>query len=117
MSKPISPTLHGILDYATVATTAAAPKLLKLPARGATASYALSGTYFVLSALTNYPLAIKRVVPFKAHGAVEAASIPALLALPYILKLTAHSKARNFFFALAAITVVTAALTDWSAEA
>ena len=31
MEKPISPTMHGALDYSTIAATAAAPKLLDFP--------------------------------------------------------------------------------------
>jgi hypothetical protein len=117
MRKPISPTLHGVMDYVTVATTLVAPHLMRLPAKGAKASTALGAGYLMLSALTNYPLALKRVVPFKAHGAVEAASIPLLFALPFVLKFSAHKQARNYFFFLAAMTVVVAALTDWNAEA
>ena len=116
MQKPISPKMHGVLDYATVATLAAAPRLMNFPKRATRAADALAGSYGGLSALTDYPLAVRRTIPFKAHGAAELASGLALPLLPWILGFSEHKAARNFFLGLTAVTLVVAALTDWDAE-
>lgn len=116
MRKPISPRLHGVLDYATVATLAAAPRLMHFPKRATRAADALAGSYGGLSALTDYPLAVRRTIPFKAHGVAEAASGLALPLLPWLLGFSEHKAARNFFLGLTAVTFVVAALTDWDAE-
>ena len=113
MQKPISPRAHGVLDYATVAVTAAAPRLLDFPAPAARLAYALAGSYLGLSLLTDYPLAARRAIPFPAHGAAEGAIGLALPALPHALGFADHRPARNFFIALTAVTAVVAALTDW----
>ncbi|HEV2734703.1 MAG TPA: hypothetical protein VGV85_07680 [Longimicrobiaceae bacterium] len=113
MNKPISPRTHGVLDYATVGATLLAPRLLGFPDSAARASYALAGSYAALSALTDYPLSVKRAVPFKAHGAAEGLVGLALPALPRLLGFTGHRGARNFFLGLTAVTAVVAALTDW----
>ena len=39
---------------------------------------ALAGTYTAVSACTNYPLRVKRAIPFKGHGASELAIAAAL---------------------------------------
>ena len=116
MEKPISPTLHGTLDYSTIAATIAAPKLLGFPDRARWTAYALAGGYLVLSALTDYPPAVKRAVPFKAHGATDVVLGAALPAFPWLLGFAKDRRARNFFLGLTGITMVVTALTDWDAE-
>ncbi len=113
MEKPISPALHGVLDYATVCATAAAPGAFNFPEPAARLCYALASSYLGLSAVTDYPLSVKRLVPFKAHGATEVAIGLALPALPWVLGFAHHRAARNFCFGLTAVTAVVAALTDW----
>jgi hypothetical protein len=116
MKKPISPRLHGVLDYTTVATLAAAPRMMNFPERATRAADTLAGSYGGLSAFTDYPLAVRRKIPFKAHGAAELASGLALPLLPWLLGFSEHKAARNFFLGLTALTFVVAALTDWDAE-
>lgn len=114
MKKPISPTMHGVLDYATVATAAAVPRLMKFPTRATRAADVLAGGYGALSGVTDYPLGARRIVPFKAHGLAEAAVGLALPALPWALGFARDRRARTFFLGLTAVTFVVAALTDWS---
>jgi hypothetical protein len=116
MQKPISPRVHGILDYATALTTAAAPRALGFPERAEQLCYTLAGGYSALSMLTDYPLSARRMVPFKAHGAAEVALGVALPALPWLMGFAGHRGARNFFLGLTALTAVVAALTDWEGE-
>lgn len=116
MKKPISPTIHGTLDYSTMAATLAAPTLLDFPGRAARTAYALAAGYLALSALTNYPPAVRRVIPLKAHGATDVVLGLALPALPWVLGFRRHKRARNFFLALTGITMVVTALTDWDAQ-
>lgn len=116
MKKPISPRVHGMIDYATVATAAAVPALMDFPPQAARAAWALAGGYGGLSSVTDYPLSVKRAVPFKAHGATEAVIGMALPALPWILGFARHRAARNFFLGLTALTFVVAALTDWEGD-
>jgi hypothetical protein len=113
MQKPITPFAHGVLDYLTVGTIAMAPRLMDFPDEAANACYALAGVYAGTSMMTDYPLAVKRAIPFKAHGMAEIAIGALLPALPFMLGFATNARARNFFLALTALTAVTAALTDW----
>lgn len=114
MQKPITPFAHGILDYLTVGTVAAAPKLMDFPDEAANACYALAGIYAGTSMMTDYPLAVKKAIPFKAHGIAEIAIGALLPALPFVLGFAGNARARNFFLALTALTAFTAAMTDWN---
>jgi len=114
MKKPITPRVHGMLDYATVAATAAAPKIFDFPERAAQLAYGMASSYGGLSMFTDYPLSVKRAVPFKAHGAAEVASGLALPFMPWAMGFSEHKAARNFFLGLTALTFVVAALTDWN---
>ena len=116
MRKPISPRVHGMIDYATVATTAAVPRLMGFPKAAEQLCYALASGYGGLSSMTDYPLAVRRKVPFKMHGLAEAAVGAALPFMPWALGFAKHRPARNFFLGLTALTAITAALTDWNAE-
>jgi len=115
MKKPITPFIHGVLDYTTAATVAGAPFLFDFPVPARRMCESLAAGYTGLSAATDYPLGAVRKVPFKAHGASEAAIGLALPAMPWLLGFSEHRAARNFCFALAGLTFVVAALTDWNA--
>ena len=72
MRKPISPTMHGVIDYTTSPAVAAAPRIMRFPRKARLLFDTLAGGYTGLSAMTNYPLSVRRAIPFKAHGATEA---------------------------------------------
>jgi hypothetical protein len=115
MQKPIDARRHGMMDYATVAATAAAPRALGFPRQAETLAYGLAAGYLGLSLLTDYPLSAKRVVPFRGHGAAEVLIGAALPFLPWLAGFAEDRRARNFFLGLTALTAVTALLTDWNA--
>lgn len=115
MQKPINGRMHGMMDYATVAATAAAPRALGFPKTAENLAYGLAAGYLGLSLMTDYPLSAKRMVPFKGHGATEVMLGLALPFLPRLLGFEDDRRARNFFLGLTALTAVTALLTDWSA--
>ena len=81
---PISPTLHGLIDYAYAA---ALPGLAR--AAGATPrlrALAEVSALFVLaySALTDYPLGLIRLLPMRAHLAADVVTSSALVAIPLL---------------------------------
>jgi hypothetical protein len=114
MLKPISPTMHGAMDYATVMGTAAAPRLLDLPGRAGKAAYGIAAAILGLAAFTDFKPGIKHAVPLKAHGIADTAMGLALPAIPWIMGFAKNKKARNFFLGLTAMMALTTALTDWT---
>src|SRR5215212_6490889 len=60
MRKPISPRIHGVLDYATSAAVATAPRAMNFPKPARVLFGSLAAGYTGLSAVTDYPLSVKR---------------------------------------------------------
>jgi hypothetical protein len=114
--QPISPRMHGVLDYTTSAAVAVAPRAMHFPRPARILFESLATGYTGLSAATDYPLSVKHLVPFKAHGATELAIAAVLPVLPFALGFADHRAARNLCFGLTALTLVVAALTDWDGE-
>ncbi|MGI4884873.1 MAG: SPW repeat domain-containing protein [Janthinobacterium lividum] len=116
--KLISPTLHGVLDYATCAFFALAPSLFNLHGAYATVCYALAGGYVVVSLLTNMPLGAVRLLPFPVHGKLELVSGFVFLASPWLFGFARQNEtARNLFVAAGAVFLLVYFLTDWYAQA
>lgn len=69
--KPISPTMHGVLDYGTAGLFFALPRLLNWQgqARNLLTGAALGSVAYSL--LTDYDLGVVRLLPMPAHLAVD----------------------------------------------
>lgn len=116
MRKPISPNLHGLLDYATMAAVFLAPKLLPMPRRARRTARRLAAGYTAMSALTEYPLSLSPTLPWRTHGQVDKVLGAVLPVVPFLLGLGRDRSTRNFFLGLAAVTVAVTLLTDWDRE-
>ena len=78
--------LHGVADYATSAMLMAAPSALGLQGtRGGAVLRAAGGGVLALSLVTDYELGLKRLVPMRAHLALDAAVGLALATSPWTL--------------------------------
>src|SRR5215211_5486369 len=114
MFKPLTPAMHGAMDYATAIGVTAAPSLLKLPPKVSGLAYGVATGILGLAAFTNFKPAIKRVVPLRAHEMADATLGMTLPALPFILGFGKNKVARNFFLGLTAMLALNTVLTDWN---
>jgi hypothetical protein len=84
--RPVDSTLHGVVDYsAGVLLLTAFPKLAGIggtrSARQVRTAAAIHAGY---SALTDYPLGLVKLIPFKAHLVLDAVGALALAATPFV---------------------------------
>ena len=85
-SRPISPRVHGLLDYAGGASLLAAPKLLGLSGKASgRALRAVGAMTLTAGATTKTEVGVAKVVPLKAHLVLDAATGLALAASPWLL--------------------------------
>jgi hypothetical protein len=87
MKTRVIPTkVHGVLDYVTAPALAAAPELFGLNGGRASAlAPRVAGTgAAVYSALTDYELGVRRVIPMRVHLLLDAASGAALATAPWL---------------------------------
>ncbi len=113
MRQPISRAQHGIADYSYVALVAAAPKMAgfaddSVPTRLA---HAFSGTTLAASALTRAEWGVARVLPFKAHLALDMGAGLLALAAPWLFGFSHNRAARNTFLAMGVTALVASSLT------
>lgn len=108
MNAPLIPRpLHGVADYLYVPTVAAAPALFgfahdKTPARLARI---ISGGVLASTLLTRAEWGVWKLVPYKAHLALDFAAGLGTMALPWLAGFARDRRARNTFLVIGAISV------------
>ena len=112
-NKPFGPKEHCAIDYGFVATLLTAPSFFSLKGSARTLCYLFGGAAGVLTALTNQPFALRRVVPFRVHGEVDTPFVPPLLLLPWATGALKERNARRFFFSFTAVVLTNYLLTDY----
>ncbi|HEX2104281.1 MAG TPA: hypothetical protein VHF51_11570 [Solirubrobacteraceae bacterium] len=83
--RPIDSTLHGATDY-TVGTLlmTAFPRLAGIEGTRSAAQIRVAGAVHAgYSTITDYPLGVVRLLPYKAHLAIDALGAIALAATPF----------------------------------
>jgi hypothetical protein len=107
--------VHGILDYATVAAFLNAPMVFGFQATtAAKILYWLAGIHLLMTGCTNFPPGVFKWIPFRIHGAIELVAGLFLLLAPWLFGFSGLNAPRNFFVAIAFITFVVVAMTDYS---
>jgi hypothetical protein len=86
MPRPVDSTLHGVVDYsAGTFLLTAFPKVAGLEGtRSARQIRTAAAIHAGYSTLTDYPLGIVKLLPFKAHLAIDAIGALALAATPFV---------------------------------
>jgi hypothetical protein len=84
--RPVDSTLHGVVDYtAGTLLMTAFPKLVGVEGTRSARQIRLAGAIHAgYSTLTDYPLGALKVLPYKAHLALDAAGALALAATPFV---------------------------------
>jgi hypothetical protein len=84
--RPIDSTLHGVTDY-TVGTLlmTAFPKIVDVEGTESEKQIRAAGAFHAgYSTITAYPTGIVKLLPFKAHLALDALGAVALAATPFV---------------------------------
>ncbi len=109
----LDPRVHGILDLVLVVIFLVAPLVYGLGGSPAAISWILAAVYLALTLLTRYPMGIRKVIPFLAHGILELAVGVFLVILPTIAGYGPGSPARRFYTVIGAVILVIWVLTDY----
>jgi hypothetical protein len=84
--RPVDSTLHGVTDYtAGTLLTTVFPKLAGIEGTRSAKQVRIAGAIHAgYSTVTDYPLGIVKLLPYKAHLAVDALGAIALAATPFV---------------------------------
>jgi hypothetical protein len=113
--RPIDATLHGVVDYqAGTLLTTVLPKLVGVDGTEAARQIRAAGAVHAgYSTLTDYPLGIVKLIPFKAHLALDALGAVALAATPFVTGQWKQGRRQWVpHVALAAFELASLAMTD-----
>ena len=115
MDKPLSPTAHSALDYGVGAILLTVPHALGLSRRARVFFGAFGALATVVNALTDTPLSVRRVIPFRTHRLIDLATDPLYVAVPLLSGIAREPRARTLWLASTALLAGNVALTDWDA--
>jgi len=116
LPKVISPTIHGIIDYAHAAFFLTVGLLCRRSnKRAAAAAFTTSGFILAQSLLTDYRFGAKPVFSFETHGKMDSAFAASSWLIPRIFGFKETAAAKIFEGnSLAEASVV--GMTDWNSE-
>jgi short-subunit dehydrogenase len=115
--QPIKATAHGVIDYGFFALLTTGPVLLELNARIRNISWAVAATQGTINALTDHPVALRRMIPLRIHGWLELAAAPFVIALPPLTGAVSDRRARTAWLSALALLATNYTLTDYEAPA
>ncbi len=114
MTTPISPKIHGVIDYLTVPLLIAAGSLFGFDGLPDKLVSTLAGAMLVYAAATAYPPGVVKIVSLRAHRAIDMVLGPLLVAAPWTFGFADVANARNFFIAWGIAMLVVVSLTDFT---
>lgn len=106
MTKPLSTTAHGAIDYAYSVTLALLPEMLECSPQAATLLRAAAGGAVAYSLLTDYELGAAPLLSMRQHFALDLAAAALLGSAPLWLDDSPRVKAAFVGLALLATAVV-----------
>jgi hypothetical protein len=112
--KPISPKLHGLIDYALVGGLLTLPAALGLNRTVKKIYSAEAVALLAYVALTDHPLAIKPLIPFPTHGKIDPFNVAQFALQTGLKAFRKERKALIFNIGFTAIAGLTVLLTDWN---
>jgi len=116
VKKPITPAMHGAIDYGMSALMLAAPALLKLSRNARLTFGGFAAAQAGVNALSNQPLAARQLIPWHVHRTIDAAAVPAQIAVPLATGVAREPKARALWIGGLVALVAVFVLPDWDAR-
>ncbi len=111
--KFLTPTLHGVGDYAAALVLITAPFVLDLTAESVVAhwfSVAGGAGLILYSLLTDYRFSAARLLSFRVHLLLDGIAAAAFLALPFLLGLKGIAQA--YFLVMGGGVVLVVAISQ-----
>ena len=106
--------IHGLGDYASAFALILVGLLVDGTGEARGTGIVLGLVLLVVSLLTDYPLGVRRIIPFKLHSAGDYVGAGALIAAPFLLGFGDTDEGLStFYVAVGAVLVAISLLTDY----
>lgn len=103
--------LHGVMDYMTVLALLALPRMLNFSQEATMLLTVVAIMAFVYTLLTRFELGALRVLPVKAHLALDFMSGLLLVAAPFLIVPQENSTARTVMIVIGVFEIGAALMT------
>ncbi len=113
MPTIINEKVHGFIDYGVVVFLLLSPTIFGFTGTIAMVTYALAGIHFILTAITDSPTGIIKVLPLPIHGYVEVAAAVAIMLAPWIFGFSGDATGRWFYILFGFAVFLTWLLTAY----
>lgn len=116
-AKPLKPLPHAVIDYAWAGTMMAAPWLFGFSRNRKATMHAVGSGLGILglSLFTRYPLGAVKLIPFPAHGVVEALAGVMTATAPWLMGFSRDRNAKLTHLVSGLGTLAVVAMTDYKA--
>lgn len=116
LPKVIDARKHGIIDYCHAAFFLTMALMCRKSEPRAAAAALLTGSFVLVeSLLTDYPLGVKKVIPFRVHGQMDAAFAASSFMVPKVFGFS-DSKAATIFKGNSFVEAAVVGATDFNSE-
>ncbi len=114
VKQPITRQMHGVADLTYIPTVAAAPEMVGFTEEktAVTLCRILSGGLLLSGLMTRAEWGAMRIIPFKAHLAVDVAAGLFTLGAPWLFNFSQNTKARNTFIGMGLTSIMAAGLSQ-----
>lgn len=112
--KPITPAIHGLVDYAFAAALFAVPSLVGCNRKTVQLYRGLALEVFLYGAMTRQPLALLPMISMKVHKMIDVANLSGLSLLTGYKGIRKKPTAVAFNLGMVALGITTVLLTQWS---
>ena len=112
-NKPITPAIHGAIDYFFGITLLTVPPLIGC-SKKAIRYYRILGAEVILyGAITKQPLSAWPLIPMKTHRSIDVANLAELALLTCSKEIRRNSNASIFTWLMVAAGATAVLLTKW----
>jgi len=112
--KFISPKIHGLIDYLVVIFLLVSPSFFGFTGLVAVFTYALGVVHLLLTAVTNYPLGIVKIIPVSFHATIEVLVGIVLIVLAYTLFKDNPQGSKLYYVIFGTVILLTWLVTDYT---
>jgi hypothetical protein len=113
MKKPITPKVHGIIDYALAGIQMFVPSILGFNKKIVRSYLDLGSGFLGVNALTDTPVGIRRRISMKDHQRADAVFLGTLTLLTFTKAMEKDKRALAFHLAVLAASFGHYMLTDY----
>lgn len=113
-NKPITPKMHGIIDYIFSTVQAAGPEVLQLPQETKNIYRGAAAGFLAVNALTDTPVGICKVLSMKQHQLADVSMLAGMSLLTLLPIVRNNRKTLIFHLSFLTIAVAHYVLTDYS---